>query len=244
MSDTWPAVSSPIYRIRIDRSDFSRWLSAVEVSMLEAPTLDHVYDHRDRNESAACCIFLAPRFSNLSRDEVIPRIGYLDHRSGKYVHFYCAGYGGYWHRDIVQDMEEIGDVKYGDGTMIPWAFSQNLFARFVDELERATKWRYSGDVELIMLGPNVDFSKALIFKVQAMVEDKAIRSSAELFEAIIRYCRDAVGDPSAYDFSDVQGAKELGKGVLDAILSYLPEPVRGVWEKGRHYAVKNIRTLP
>jgi hypothetical protein len=209
--------------------------------MLEAPTLDHVYAHRGRNEPAACCILLAPKFSKAVREEVIPRIGYLDHRSGKHVHFYCAGYGGYWRPEVVPDMEEIGSVKYVDTTMIPWAFSQNLFGQFVDELEKATTWRYAGEVELIVLGPKVDFTKALILNVPAMIEDKAIRSPAELFEGIIHYCRDAAGDPKAYDFSDLQGAKQLGKGAVEALLAALPKPVRGIWEKGRHYAVRNIK---
>ena len=208
--------------------------------MLEAPTLKHVLAHRDRDDGAACCILLAPRFSRVGREEVIPRIGYLDHRSGEHVHFYCAGYGGYWHRSLVPDMEEIGDVKYRNGTVIPWAFSQRLFAAFVDELEGATRWRYSGNVELILLSPQVDFSTALTLDIEAMVSDGGIRSSAELFEAIIRYCRTAAGNPSAYNFSDLQGAKELGKGALDSLLTLLPKPVRGVWERGRHYAVKNI----
>src|SRR5688572_24345522 len=125
--------------------------------MLEAPTLRHVLAHRNRRDGAACCIVLAPLFSKVGRGDVVPRIGYLDHRSGERVHFYCAGYGGYWHKGQVPDMDEIGDVKYKNGTMIPWAFSQTLFGAFVDELEHSTKWKYSGGAELILLSPQVDF---------------------------------------------------------------------------------------
>jgi hypothetical protein len=39
MSDTWPAVSSPIYRIRIDRSDFSRWRSLERRTEVLLPSL-------------------------------------------------------------------------------------------------------------------------------------------------------------------------------------------------------------
>lgn len=208
--------------------------------MLEAPTLKHVLAHRKRGDSAACCILIAPRFSKVVQDEIIPRIGYLDHRSEQHVHFYCAGYGGYWHKDLIPDMEEIGRGKYEDDTMIPWSFSQKLFGQFVDELERDTKWKYSGNVELILLDPQVDFSKALILDVEAMVRDGVIGSSTELFEAIIRYCKRAAGNPSAYDFSDLQGVKEVGKGAIDLLLSALPKPVRGIWQRGKHYAVKNL----
>lgn len=212
------------------------------IEMFEAPTLQHVFDHPNLKDGAACCILMAPIFSKAGREEVVPRIGYLDGRSDCNIHFYCAGYGGYWHRDLVPDMEEIGDVKYDSGTMIPWAFSQRLFSDFVDSLEAKTKWRYSGDTELILLDPNVDLTNALVLDVAAMVEDNAIRSSAQLFEAIIQYCRKAGGQPSAYDFSDRQGLREGGKAALDSLLGFLPKPARGVWERGRHYAVKNIAT--
>jgi hypothetical protein len=207
--------------------------------MIEAPTLNEILAHRRRLDRAACCILLAPRFSKVSQDEIIPRIGYLDQRSGKHVHFYCAGYGGYWHSDVVPDMENIGPVKYQDGTMIPWAFSQSLFAAFVDELENVTTWRYEGGTELILLDPSVDFSNALILNVDAMIADGGIRSSAELFESIIHYCRNAKGHPSAYDFSDMKGLQELGRGAV-GLLALLPKPVQGLWERGRHYAVRNI----
>lgn len=208
--------------------------------MLEAPTFRHVLAHRDRDDDAACCILLAPPFTRVGQEDVIPRLGYLDHRSASHVHFYCAGYGGYGNRDIVPDMMEIGPVKYANGVVIPWWFSQRAFAGFVDDCERATTWKYSGDAELIMLGPEVDFRKALIFSFKDMIHDGVIATSAELFESIIRYCREAGGRASAYDFSDIEGARNLGKEALQALLSVLPKPARGVWEKGRHYAIRNI----
>jgi hypothetical protein len=208
--------------------------------MLEAPMLRHVLAHRNRTDGAGCCILFAPLFSKVGREEVVPRIGYLDHRSGEHVHFYCAGYGGYWHKSQIPDMEEIGDVKYRNGTMIPWSFSQRLFGAFVDELEHSTRWKYSGSAELILLGPQVDFSKAMMLDIEAMIADETIRSSAEVFEAIIRYCRGAAGNLSAYDFSDLQGARVLGEGAVESLLAFLPKPVRGIWEKGRHYAIKDI----
>lgn len=206
--------------------------------MLKAPRLEDVLSHRNRNDGAACCILLAPLFSKIALHEVIPRIGYLDHRSKTYVHFYCAGYGGYGDEDIVPDMKKIGTVKYKNTTKIPWWFSEKLFADFVDELEQTTKWKYvSGNVELILLDPQVDFSEALVLNVLAMLDDEALVAPGELFESIIRYCRDAAGNPSAFKFSDRHGAKAVGK----TIMSILPKAAQGLWKKGRHYAVKNLR---
>jgi hypothetical protein len=139
-------------------------------------------------------------------------------------------------------MEEMGEVKYDGGTMIPWAFSQIIFGEFVDQLERAQNWKYSGNSELILLGPAVDVSNILVLDIDVMVRDGCIGNSAELFEAMIRFCRNAVGNPSAYDFSDQKGAKELGSGAVESLLANIPTPERGLWKGGRHYAVRNIAT--
>ena len=208
--------------------------------MLNAPKLEDVLAHSNKHDSAACCILLAPLFSKVAKDEVIPRIVYLNYRSGKYVHFYCAGYGAYGQSSIIPDMKELGEVTYDDGTVIPWFFSQLLFGKFVDQLEAATTWTYSGNTEIIFLNPDVDFSNTLVLDVDAMIRDGGIGDSAELFEDIIRYCRNSAGDPSAYDFSDLKGAKEVVKGSVDSLLEVLPKPVQGIWRKGRHYAVRNI----
>lgn len=208
--------------------------------MLEAPTLDHVMAHPRREDGAACCILLAPPFTKVGKDEIIPRLGYLDNRSAQYVHFYCAGYGGYWHPSFVPDMQDIGKVKYEGGTMIPWAFSQKLFAEFIDQLEHATTWKYSGNSELIFLGPSVDFSNALVLHIDAMVRDGGIGNSAELFEGIIRYCKNATGEANAFDFSDISGAKEMGKAAIESLLSILPKSAQGLWKKGQHYAIRDI----
>jgi hypothetical protein len=208
--------------------------------MLEAPKLEHVLAHSQRKDGAACCIVLAPPFSKIGKDEVMPRIGYLNYRSAHHIHFYCAGYGGYWDPSHFPDMQDLGKVKYENGTMIPWAFSQTLFGEFVSQLESVTTWRYSGNAELILLDPKVDFSNALVLDMDAMIRDGGIGHSAELFEAIIRYCREYGKNSSAYHFSDLQGSKEAGKATLESLITLLPKPVQGLWKTGHHYAIKNI----
>ena len=80
--------------------------------MLAAPTLDDVLSHSRKHPNALCCILFAPPFSKAAKEEVIPRIGYLNGRSAKDLHFYCAGYGGYWHRSDFPDMETISDRNH------------------------------------------------------------------------------------------------------------------------------------
>jgi hypothetical protein len=63
-------------------------------------------------------------------------------------------------------MEFIGDVRYEDGTVIPWAFSQKVYSSFIDELEHASKWRYSGETELIILNALASFEDCLVLEVE------------------------------------------------------------------------------
>ena len=208
--------------------------------MLPAPTLDHVMNHKNRDDNALCCILLAPTFTKVGKEGVIPRLGYLNDRSGSHVHFYCAGYGGYWHPSSVPDMEDIGEIRYDDGCVIPWAFSQKQFASFIDELEGRTSWRYSGESDLILLNSDVDFSNCLIYDIEAMVEDGAISRSSELFEAIIQYSRNIKKTKSAYDLSDKEGMRVFTEEMGAAIIDCLPKPAQALWKKGKHYAIRNI----
>ena len=66
-----------------------------------------------------CCILLAPPFTRVGKENIVPRVGYLDARSGSDVHFYCAGYGGYWDPSRVRDMQKLDVFTYRDGTEIP-----------------------------------------------------------------------------------------------------------------------------
>ncbi len=157
--------------------------------MLEAPNLSAVKEHMRQNTNAICCILFAPKFSQLGFEDIIHRFGYLDYRTGEDIHFYCAGYGGYWHPSDVPDMADIGIGKYQGGTEIPWAFSQKLFAEFVDEMEKETSWKYSGGSEIIVINPKEGFSNCIIFKLDTMIKDEIIDYPGQLFEALIQHAR-------------------------------------------------------
>ena len=208
--------------------------------MLEAPTLQAVKEHIKAHPNAICCILFAPKFSQLGFDGIISRIGYLDERTGQDIHFYCAGYGGYWNKDIVPDMKDIGIGKYERGTKIPLAFSEILFAKFVDEMETETSWRYSGGAEIIVLNPKTGFSNCIIFKLDAMMKDEIINYPGELFEALIQHARSC----KEIDKFSLNGiSKVSGEETVNAILSLLPKPFENlwnIWKKGKHYTLVDI----
>lgn len=207
--------------------------------MLPAPTLADISRHHEKYPEALCCILLAPTFSKLAHEAVIPRLGYLNHRTAQYIDFYCAGYGGYWRKQDFPDMEVIGDVTYEGGTVIPWAFSQAAFSNFVDELEQASQWKYSGETELIVLDAHASLEDSLVLDIAQMMADKAIERPSELFESLIRHAKMSQGRGSAYQFSDGNAPRVFATGILE-VLSEGPKAIGKMWKAGRHFAIRNL----
>ena len=136
-------------------------------------------------------------------------------------------------------MEAIGDVRYEDGTVIPWSFSQKIFSTFVDELARETSWKYSGETEIIVLNSAVDFTDCLILDVERMVKDDAIDRVSDLFESLIQYARASSGQPTTVGFSDGKVPSIFGQAVLN-VLTDGAKALGKTWTAGRHFATKSI----
>jgi hypothetical protein len=102
--------------------------------MLPAPSLWELPRTLQEKPAALIGILFAPPYTKVGSETIVPRIGYLDARSARYIHFFC-GFFGYGNP---KDDERIGTMVYPDTTKIPWSFDQRQFAAFVDELESAT----------------------------------------------------------------------------------------------------------
>ena len=209
--------------------------------MIEAPSLENVISHIRKTKNPICGILLAPKFNKIGMDEIISKFSYLEFRTSDRINFYCAGYGGYWNDELFPDMELLKPFKYKDGTSIPWAFSQTEFAKFVDELETKTSWRYSGGTELIILDENADFSNAIIFKIDRMIKDEVLANSSELFEALIQTSRKP--NHSVTKFSLSAFGKQAGDVFIESLMELLPKglkSLKGIWTKGQHYFVNDL----
>ena len=209
--------------------------------MVEAPSLKELREHKNQKPETLCCILIAPKFNEIAYSSFIKKFGYLDTRTGSNIDFYWAGYGAYWNNSIVPDMEEVGIGKYEGGIIIPWSFSQTLFANFVDELEEETSWKYSGGTEIIFLDPNLDFSTCIVLRVDEMIEDKIIKNPNELLEAIIQYSRTNSNNIKRFSLNGLK--KAAGEEIINGILSALPkhfENLLNTWKKGRHYTILDI----
>ena len=76
---------------------------------------------------------------------ILNSLNYYHHASGNNINFYLPGYGAYWYG------------RYPDGRVVSkineteWLYSDKMFVAFIEELEKYSTWRYSGESELLML---------------------------------------------------------------------------------------------
>ncbi len=80
-----------------------------------------------KKHKAMIGILFAPPYTRVGSQSIVPRLGYLDERTGPHFHCFCAGYGGHHFAD---DAKDIGVMRYKNGVVIPWGFSQRQFAAF------------------------------------------------------------------------------------------------------------------
>ena len=71
---------------------------------------------------------------------------YFHFRTGKTINFYLPGYGAYWPRTEYSDRKEVVEI---DG--VKWFFSNEKFVQYIEDLEKYSKWEYSGESELLLI---------------------------------------------------------------------------------------------
>lgn len=94
----------------------------------------------------------------LSKEEIVNNIKYYHHRSGSNIDFYCSGYGAYWNASEYRDMQQVCKVDN-----VEWYFSSFAFNKFREEMEQRSKWRYGGEVELLLLNAKLDKDGKRVF---------------------------------------------------------------------------------
>lgn len=198
--------------------------------MLEAidyeSMIENIKEHKVEQDTIG---ILLTRPTSKSGKDIVETLPYYHHRSGKSINFYLPGYGAYWY-GVYPDEENVTVI---DGTQ--WSFSSQKYVEFIEALENHSKWKYSGESELLFVeyvNGELDYSNVLRFRLDEMLRDKAIPSINVLFENIFR-C--SFQQKNLTRLSDVTGLKALGQVTMDCILGELPNFFSGALKKGRHY---------
>jgi hypothetical protein len=190
-------------------------------------------------------ILFAPPGAALANAEVLPRLDYFHQRAGKHIDFFCAGYTQGWEGG----QDPYGCRDYKKAGLEGWVFSNERFVNLCKELSELSRWKYSGETDLILLNAEydppgrssrLDFSSTILCRLDTMKRDKAIGSVAEFFERIFQYTESADPDDPTWGFSDKEGVKQVGSAVERFVLGLLPGKVSESYKRTKHFAVVDV----
>ena len=129
-------------------------------------------------------ILFCPPSSPLGKAEIVDLLPLYDCRSKNYIDFFCAGYIPALH---AQHGIDKGHVSVGE--YLNWMFSNAVYDELIEELEKITTWKYSGESTLILLCASKDergkvdlhFDMTLICNLEQMIRDKSFTSVRAFF---------------------------------------------------------------
>lgn len=202
--------------------------------VIEAITYDAMLENIKVKEKEKNTLgILLTRPASKAGKDIVETLSYYHHRSGQNMNFYLPGYGAYWYKTYPDEK----DVAVIDGAQ--WSFSNQKYVEFIETLEEHSKWKYSGESELLLIeyvNGRLDYSAVLKFHLDAMLRDEAIPSINVFFENIFRY---ASNQKNITQISNMTGLKALGHITIDCILEELPNFFGGVIKKERHYLIND-----
>ena len=76
--------------------------------------------------------------------DILNSLEYYHFRTGHSINFYLPGYGAYWTEEEYPDGKVVAEIA-----SVKWSFSNQCFVKFIEDMEKYSKWRYSGESDLI-----------------------------------------------------------------------------------------------
>jgi hypothetical protein len=163
-------------------------------------------------------------------ENIIKRLDQYQSRSGWNFNIHFPGYGGYWSGG--KDGQHVARVENVD-----WSFSPTVLNEFIVYFENISKWKYSGETDLIILSVRngkLDFSSCLVLHLDDLVRDKRIKSVPNLFERIFSLFKK---EKTLFDTSNQLYIKAIG----DEILSYIDSTkLFGKLFRNRHLTLRDL----
>ena len=125
--------------------------------------------------------------------EIIDEFDYIHHNSGRFCSIYAVGY-----TNDASLAERRGYRRVDRAHGAAWYFSDAAFVQFKNNLESRLSWKYSGEIELIVLQSNpggrqiLNFQNYVAIDVNYGIKKEYIDSFPRLMESLIRSSRSEV----------------------------------------------------
>lgn len=188
-------------------------------------------------------LFCMPN-SKPGKDEVLPHLDYFHHRSASFVDFFCIGY----ERIAESDAKEAWPQPVAVAGNARWHFSASDFNLCRGQIEAETKWRFSGETDLLLAVARkpkhgqafLDYSCAIACNLEEMARDNAIQSIRSFFEKIFQFGEQYQGDDPIRKLSDKFGLTGGGQFLQETVLSLLPEALKKQYKATKHFAISDV----
>ena len=167
---------------------------------------------------------------------ILESLNYFHHITGHNINFYLPGYGAYWGGNKYPDMNNVARI---DG--VDWSFSYKAFVEFIADFEGVSKWKYSGESELLLIQYHdkmLDFSEVGVFHLDAMLNDRTISSVSSFITGLNRCIK---RDNSVPGIMAGGAVKCATKTVIEEIIACIPSYISMPLSRGRHYLCKDLR---
>ena len=204
--------------------------------MIDAITYTDMLKHIRNNELIEDTIgILITRPDLQTGNSILKSLNYFHHLTGNNINFYLPGYGAYWSGDRYPDMNNVARINGVD-----WSFSYKAFVDFIAALEEVSRWKYSGESELLLIPYHdemLDFSGVAVFHLDAMMNDGTISSVSSFITGLSRCVK---RDNSVTGITARGVVKCVSKTVIDEIMDKTPTYISKSLSRGKHYLCRDF----
>jgi hypothetical protein len=157
----------------------------------------------------------------------------------------------YWSKDSGENFDMFFPGWYFQKETL--RFNLGRFIEYREEIERKSKWRYSGETDLLILNcdynlqtreARLGFDEVIILQVEAMIRDKRIGSLPALL-SVIHNAAKASGERGAnsvvWEMSDRIGFLRGRQSLWDALKKFILKDFSQVYDNVRPFGVFDLR---
>lgn len=181
-----------------------------------------------QKEHIIILLFVRPSLSKAK--EIIDEFDYIHYNSEEACSIYAVGYTNHHDYAIEHGFQKVKE-NYG----VEWFFSNIAFINFKNNLEKRLKWKYSGEIEMLILQSNPHGKQALNFQNYISVDmDYGIKqgyidSFPRFMEALIRSSKHEVEAVDA--IKETRKQRYHVKDIMERSIhecKKIPEPIKDI----------------
>ena len=114
-----------------------------------------------------------------------------------------------------------------------------MFVSFINDLQNYSKWKYSGESELLMLEYKdgiLSYDNMMKFYLDNMMRDRVIVSIASFFQQLFETCKEK---NSLKDISNAFGKDKLIQVTKEIVLNNIPSSLLNAFTQEKYFVLES-----